>query len=159
MCIALGTLILQTYQWFLKWMILCCFELISRRSSRPKRYLLPNIATLILFTISYWLSLPRLAPLNRVYPVKFVYDSGAYFTGVPLRCSTRVKQPAGLPDEDRGFTGELSATCYQLIHTAFLLLTNQPHRHKLATIWINAVREEEILFDNYKNWSFPKKFL
>jgi len=52
--------------------------------------------------------------------VKFVYDSevypvapedgtGAYSTGVPLGCSTRVKQPAGLPDEDRGFTGELPA--------------------------------------------------
>jgi hypothetical protein len=65
------------------------------------------------------------APLNRVYLVKFVYDSevypvapedvtGAYFTGVPLGCSTRVKQPAGLPDEDRGFTRELSAMNYEL---------------------------------------------
>jgi len=54
------------------------------------------------------------APLNRVYLVKFVYDSD--FTGVPLGCSTRVKQPAELPDEDRGFTGELSAISCELSH-------------------------------------------
>jgi hypothetical protein len=69
-------------------------------------------------SLGYQLCLPRLAPLNRVYLVKFVYDSevypvapedvtGAYFTGVPLGCSTRVKQLARLPDEDRGFTREL----------------------------------------------------
>jgi len=35
-----------------------------------------------------------------------------------------VKQPAGLPDEDRGFTGELSANP----QNAFLLLTNAKDR-------------------------------
>jgi hypothetical protein len=39
------------------------------------------------------------APLNRVYLVKFVYDSGAYFTGVPVGCSTGAapKDGAGVP--------------------------------------------------------------
>ena len=37
------------------------------------------------------------APLNRVYLVKFDYDSRAYFTGVPLGCSTGV-----VPGDDSG---------------------------------------------------------